>query len=202
MTRLALAFCASSIALLLLGSIPLLRAADKPAAAPAPAAVESGVTVGEMRIQTIPALTYLCAPAETSFDKMAEPVVATFDKIFAAASEAKLLIARPTMLVYQDNPHFHPDKPFKMEIGIVVGDDTKLPDGVGAELKLRRTEPFKCATILYTGPVDQQGQAYQKLIPALTAAGLTPTGEEREMCLYWEGLESKHNVFFMQVGIK
>ena len=50
--------------------------------------------------------------------------------------------------------------------------------------------------------MDQQGQAYQKLIPALSAAGHKPTGEEREMCLYWEGVESSNNVFLMQIGIK
>ena len=173
--------------------------ADEPK--PAAAVQEpSGVTVGEMRIQTVPALTYLYVPVdETSFDKMGDPIKEGFDKIFAAASEAKLLIARPTLLVYpKANPHFHPDKSFKLEIGIVVGDDTQA---VG-ECKERKTEPFKCATILYTGPVDQQGRAYEKLIPALKAAGHTPTGEEREMCLYWEGLDSQNNVFFMQIGIK
>ncbi len=107
------------------------------------------------------------------------------------------------MLVYQGGAPFHQDKPFKMEIGIIVTDDTKLPDGVGGDdVKLRKTEPFKCATILYTGPVDQQGRAYQKLIPALTAAGHKSTGEEREMCLYWEGVDSSNNVFMMQIGIK
>jgi effector-binding domain-containing protein len=134
---------------------------------------------------------------------MGEPIKAGFDKLFGAAIEAKLLIARPTMLVYQGGAHFHHDKPFKMEIGMIVTDDTKLPDGVGGEdVKVRKTEPFKCATILYTGPVDQQGKAYEKLIPALTAAGHKPTGEEREMCLYWEGVESSNNVFIMQIGIK
>ena len=180
-------------------SISPLRADDKPATG-APVK-PSGVTIGEMRIQTIPAMTYLCTPAETTFAKMGDPVVAAFDKIFSAAAEAKLLIARPTMLVYQGNPHFTPDNPFKMEIGIIVAEDTKLPDAA-EYLKVRKTEAFKCATILYTGPVDQQGQAYQKLIPALTAAGHTPTGEEREMCLYWEGPESSNNVFIMQIGIK
>src|SRR5947207_2805519 len=90
-----------------------------PAAIPAAAAQEpSGVTVGEMRIQTVPALTYLYVPVdETSFDKMGDPIKDGFDKIFAAASEAKLLIARPTMLVYpKANPHLHPDKPFPLEI--------------------------------------------------------------------------------------
>jgi len=180
----------------------IMRGDDKPVAgAPAAAAAEaanSGVTIGEIRIQTVPAMTYLYLPLETTFAKMGDPIKEGFDKIFGAAVEAKLLIARPTMIVYQGNPHFDPQKTFKMEYGIVVGDDTQA---IG-DCKVRKTEPFRCATILYTGPVDQQGQAYQKLIPAIKAAGQTPTGEEREMCLYWEGLDSSNNVFIMQIGIK
>jgi hypothetical protein len=173
-----------------------LRGEDKPPPPPA------GPTIGEMRLQTVPAQTYLYIAAETTFEKMKDPVLAGFDRLFGAAAEAKMLLVRPTMLVYQGNPHFDPQKSFKMELGILVAQDTRLPDNAGDDIKLRKTEPFKCATILYTGHVSQQGQAYQKLIPALRAAGLTPTGEEREMCLYWEGLESSNNVFLMMIGIK
>src|SRR6185436_3152607 len=119
-------------------------------------------------------------PAETTFAKMSEPVKTGFDRVFGAAYQAKLFIVRPTMMVYQGNPHFHPQEPFKMEIGVIVADEAKI-DAAG-DIAIRKTEPFKCATILYTGPVNEQGQAYQKLIPAMKAAGLTPTGEEREMC--------------------
>lgn len=170
---------------------PRVGAEDKP----------TEVTVGEMRIQTVPAMNYLYTSAETSFEKMGEPVKAGFDKVFFNVVQSKLLVARPTMLVYQGNPHFDPAKPFKMEIGVILLDDAK-PEDLPEDVKLRKTEPFKCATILYTGPVMQQGKAYEKLIPALRAAGHTPTGEEREMCLYWEGLESNNNVFMMQIGIK
>jgi effector-binding domain-containing protein len=164
------------------------------------AAPKSGVTIGEMRVQTIPSLTYLYVPIEASFEKMGEPVVDGYNKVFAAASEAKLLIARPTMITYEGGPHVNWSltKTFKAQVGIVVEDNT---EGAG-EAKVRKTEPFKCATILYTGTVNDQGKAYEKLIPAMKAAGLQPTGEEREMCLYWEGVESANNVFFMQVGVK
>jgi effector-binding domain-containing protein len=180
---------------------PKLRGAEK---AVVGGAAESAVSIGEMRVQTVPGMTYLYVPAETSFSKMGEPIKAGFDKVFAAASENKLMIVRPTMLVYEGGPHVHFDaeKNFKMEIGVIVGDDAKLPDDAAGELKVRKTEAFKCATILYTGGVNQQGKAYEKLIPALTAAGLTPTGEEREMCLYWVGAESSDNVFMMEVGVK
>jgi effector-binding domain-containing protein len=170
----------------------LLHGVDKPPES------KPVISIGEMRIQTVPPLIYLYTSAETSFSKMGEPIKAGFDKVFSAAADAKLLIARPTMLVYQGNPHFNPQKDFKMEIGIIVADDTAAV----ADVRVRKTAPFKCATILYTGPVAEQGQAYQKLIPAMTAAGLTPTGEERELCLLWEGPDSVNNIFMMQIGIK
>jgi DNA gyrase inhibitor GyrI len=193
--RLALA----ATLLILLSSPGPLRSAtaaadDKPVAPAAP-------TVGEMRIQTLPALSYLYLPAQTTFAKMGEPVKAGFDKLFGHAAENKFLLVRPTMLVYQGNPHFDPQKEFKMEMGIVVGPETPAPPA-DADVKLRKTEPFKCATILYTGTVMQQGQAYQKLIPALKAANHTPTGEVRVLCLYWDGMDSPNNVFMLMIGIK
>jgi DNA gyrase inhibitor GyrI len=180
--------------LVFLSSLGQLRGGE-PAADPNPE-----ISIGEMRIQTIPAMSYLFTPAETAFAEMAQPVIKGMERIFGAATEAKLLIARPTMLVYQGNPHFHPTERFKMEIGVIVAQGTAIE--AQDDLKIRRTEPFKCATILYTGPVKEQGQAYQKLIPAIAAAGLRPTGEEREMCLYWEGPESASNVFMMMIGIE
>src|SRR5436305_2955832 len=87
----------------------LLRGDDKPPQA------NPSVTISPMRIQTVPAMNYLYISAETSFAKMGDPIKEGFDRVFGAASEAKLLIARPTMLVYQGGPHFDPQKTFKME---------------------------------------------------------------------------------------
>lgn len=183
------------VLLTVLALAPILRGEDKP-----DAKENSAITVGEMRVQNVPAMTFLCVPAQTTFAKMGDPVKAGFDKVFGAASEAKLLIARPTMLLYQGNPHIDPqaDKEFMLEIGIVVSDDTQAPAGC----TVRKTAALKCATILYTGTVYRQGEAWQKLVPALRAAGHTPAGEEREMCLYWEGPDSPNNVFLMMLAVK
>ena len=190
-----------AVALVIVVGSSLLPAADEAGkAAAAAAGPKPGVSIGDMRVQTIPALTYLYVPIETSFEKMGEPVVDGYNKVFSAAADSKLLIARPTMITYEGGPHVNFDltKTFKAQVGIVVDDNTQA----AGEAKVRKTEPFKCATILYTGTVNDQGKAYEKLIPAMKAAGLQPTGEEREMCLYWEGVESENNVFFMQVGVK
>src|SRR4051794_39456045 len=101
------------VCVLLIGHPAGVSRGDEKAAGPE----KSGVTIGQMRIQEVPAATYLYVPAETSFEKMSQPVRAGFEKVFGAVKEAKTLIARPTLLVYEGNPHFHPEKQFKMEIG-------------------------------------------------------------------------------------
>src|SRR5258706_13179680 len=78
-------------------SIPNLRGADKPAVAAAAEPAAAGVSIGEMRIQTGPAMSYLYAPAETSFTQMGEPNKAGVGKVFAAARDAKPLIVRATV---------------------------------------------------------------------------------------------------------
>jgi hypothetical protein len=176
------------------------RAGDKPAAPAAPPFHgEPAVTIAEMRVQTVPALTYVYADVETTFAGMGEPVKAAFAKDIQGAMTANLHAARTMMVYPTNNPHMSPDKPFKAEVGIVLWTElAQAPEG----LKVRKTEPFKCVSIIYTGPVNRQGEAYQKLVPAMRAAGHQPTGEEREACLDWEGMESPNNVFIMQIGIK
>jgi len=61
-------------------SFAALRGDENPNEAPKPA-----ISIGEMRVQTIPAMSYLCTPAETTFAKMGEPVKAGFDRVFSAA---------------------------------------------------------------------------------------------------------------------
>ncbi len=147
----------------MLSSISGLRGDEKRGAAVAAAAPKPAISIGEMRIQTIPAMPYLCTPAETTFAKMGEPVKAGFDRVFGAALAAKLFIVRPTMLVYQGNPHFHPQESFKMEIGVIVADDAKI-DAVD-DLKIRKTEPLKVRDDPLHRPGERAGPGLPKADP-------------------------------------
>src|SRR3982751_4079506 len=71
--------------------------------------------------------------------KMGEPVLDGFNKVFSAAADSKLLIARPTMITYEGGPHVNWSltKTFKAQVGIVVADDTQA----AGEAKVRKTEP-------------------------------------------------------------
>ena len=66
----------------------------------------------------------------------------------------------------------------------------------------RLAERTQCATILYVGPATHIGDAWQALYRSVRDEGLTPTDEERELYLYWEGVESPNNIVQVQLGIK
>ena len=68
--------------------------------------------------------------------------------------------------------------------------------------KIVKLDAFKCATILFTGPLSQIKDAYCKLFDCLGAAGLKFKGGFREVYLYWEGPESLNNVVQIQAAIE
>ena len=172
-----------------------LIAADPPAAPKAPAK-PAEFLIGEMHVQTIPAMTYLYGAEKTTFDKMVETIGKHLPAVTKALDEGKARSAGCALFMYRDVKDM--TQPFNMEIGWVVPEDTK-PVG---DLKVRKVEPFKCATILMTGPVANIGKAYEKLHGAMAAAGIKPGTESHEMYLYWESPESLNNVVQIQMAIQ
>lgn len=171
-----------------------LRAADDPA--PKPPEVKPQIS--EVQIRTLAPVTYGYVASETTFDKLGEAIGAALPDLTKAAEAGKIKPQGGFILLYPEgSAHMTPDKPFKVHMGFLLAE--------GAEegnVKVRKTEPFKAATVLYVGPVTHIGDCYQKLFPAIEKMGLKPTGEEREFTIYWEGMDSPNNVVMVQVGVK
>ena len=90
-----------------------------------------------------------------------------------------------------------PNKPFTLDIGVIVKDGNPKPDGI----QLNKVGPLHCASVLYTGPIAQIAQAYGKLYGELGRRGLQPTDVSREVYLYWEGPDSVNNVIQVQADL-
>lgn len=155
-------------------------------------------SIGRMHIQTFAPMEYCYGSIETDFKGMVQPLGKFLGDIGKAAEEGKVKIRGPVMHVYYDSPHLKPDQRFKMETGFKVLEGAKP----GGNLKIRKTPRFKGATMLYVGPGKRIGDAWQKLAAAVAEARLTPTGEERELYLYWESDDSPNNVVQVQMGVK
>jgi effector-binding domain-containing protein len=169
-------------------------AAEEPKKAPE---AKPEFVISELRVQTLPGRTYLYAERETTIPKVGQAFAEVVPAIVKVAEEGKARITGPLVSV-ATGATGDPDTPFKLQIGFFVADDTKPV----ADFKVKKLADFRCATVLFTGPVAKTGQAYQKLFESLTAAGHVPTGETREYCLYWESAESPNNVVLIQAGIK
>ena len=151
-----------------------------------------------MRIQNLRAMTYLYSSTRTSFDSISESgtarTVSTLQQFMTAAG------VRPTgpMLLICHDPTEDPAALFDLEIGFPVSEQTPAP----GDFKIRTLVPFRCATMVYRGPLKHLRRAYDKLIPEMIAAGYVPSEQSRENFLVWEGAESSNNVVEIEVGIR
>ena len=153
--------------------------------------------VGEMHVQDLPEMNYVYGSAETTFEKMLDVINKYIPVMTKGIEEGELRSGGSAMFVYKGMTE-DMSKPFTLEVGWCVPPNAKA----FGELQLRKVKAAKCATILYTGSVANMPKMYEKLMPAIKAAGLTPAGDMREMYLYWENPESANNVIQVQVEVK
>jgi effector-binding domain-containing protein len=169
---------------------PEPKKADNPAKPPE-------YTISEMRIQTIPAKNFIYGSATTTFEKLGEVIEKFIPLLSKGMDDGKIRPEGSCMFVYKGIQE-DMTKPFTLEIGWLVSDKTQAQ----GELKVRKTDEFKCATVILSGKISNISKAYEKLMPAVMEAKLTPTAETRELYLHWEGPESDNNVVQIQMGVK
>lgn len=181
----------------LIASIVAASAQEKKAPEPAGAAAMAP-SIGEMIVQTIPAKAYFAAPIDTDFKSMGQPIVKNLTAMQSAAKDIQLVLTGPVVHVYEKAPHRSPEKPFRMRTGWFVPEQLKKVGPYPVQV----LPEFRCASLLYVGPGAKIGEGWQRLYRAALDKGLDLTGEERELTLYWEGVDSPNNVVQMQIGIK
>lgn len=154
--------------------------------------------LGEVRVLQLPAVTYVYGSAETTFEKITEPIAKFMPVLEKAIDDGKIRPVGTFMFVYKGVAE-DMSKPFTMEVGwLASAEKSKAVEG----LKTRKIEGGKYATLIFTGPVSKISKAYEKVMPAAAAAGMVQGGEVREVYLYWEGVESPNNVVQIQVPVK
>ena len=151
----------------------------------------------EMHVQEFPACTYLYASQETTIAQMGPVIAEIMTRLGEAIQEGQVRVVGAPIFVYKGATG-DMNKPFQLDIGFPVAEGTQGND----DLKVRTLDKYRCATVIYSGPVAQIGQAYQKVFTDLMEAGLKPSGDSREMHFYWESAESPNNVVLIQIGVQ
>lgn len=153
--------------------------------------------ISAMHVQITPASPFLYTTIQTTYRTMAEPVEQLLSEMRDLASRKHITFTGPPTLVYKGATEDR-DRLFDLDVGFPVPDGT----AIGGKFKVRTLAPFHCAAVLYTGPLESAGKAYQQLIPAMIAAGFTPVDETRDVYLLLQGRDSLDNVVQVQVGIR
>jgi effector-binding domain-containing protein len=151
----------------------------------------------ELRVQDFPAVTYLYTQQETTIGELGNVIPGMLQKLEEAIDGGEVKVAGAPLFIYEGTTG-DMDKPFQLLVGFPVAEGTKPQ----ADLQVKQLEPYHCATIIYSGSMQNVGQAYQKVFTDIFAAGLKPTGGSREMHMYFESLESPNNIFQIQVAVQ
>jgi len=167
----------------------------EPAAQKQPAVKEGGEQFSTVHVRTLGEQPYFYAEIETSFQELGEAVVPILEELEKLEQGKKVTFTGTAVFVYH-NAAMDPNAKFKLHVGFPVKEGTA---GQG-RFKVRKLAPFKCATLLYGGPLSSVGQAYEKLMGAV--GDRKRTAESREYYLHWEGMDSPNNVEMIAIGVE
>ena len=122
---------------------------------------------------------------------------AAITRLMEKATELKLSQGGPVMFTYF-NFQGDPEQVFTAEIGVPIAKGEQAKSG---DFYVREAPKFKCATAIFQGPLNKMGEAWQSFVGPAMAKG-EPTGESRELYLYFESPQSPNNIVELQLGLK
>jgi len=157
------------------------------------------VAIGPVAFQTYAEGTYFHISTRVTYAELSTQTPAMAAALAKTLKEAGIPTFGP-LLIIQRGASEDRGKPFDQEVGILVPKGTKA----FGEAKVRDLSPFPCATSVTSGDFAGEGAhaAFMTLFKAAGERGRIPTGEIREMLLFWEGQGSANNLMQVQIGLR
>jgi hypothetical protein len=143
-----------------------------------------------MNIHTTERTAVLRRKGRMTIPQIGEHAALAYEAMHAEAQARQLVVNGPSIIVARSMPQdAHTE--FELEFCLPVkGDD------------LPTLPALRCARLMYEGSLDKLfTQGYQPLLQSMADAGLTPSGESREVYHAWHGPESDENCIEIQIGI-
>jgi effector-binding domain-containing protein len=153
--------------------------------------------VTQVRMKELSEREYLCAKKELQIAEIGEFATSTIPQLLEKAAQMKLVHTGPIMITYF-NFFGDPEQKFTAEIGVPIQAKDAKSEG---PFYVRKVAKLKCASAIFQGPFNKKGDAWHTFAQAAMAKG-EPTGESRELYLYWESADSPNNIVELQMGLK
>lgn len=157
---------------------------------------DSGFLIGQARMQTMREEAFFHVTSQPMpINELDQELDALMPRLQAAQAAAGIAGMGPVVIRYFRSGEADT---YVMEAGVPVKAGT--PAAGAAQVKT--LPPYRCASLLYWGSLEQIGQAYETLNRAIQDAGLERSGEGREWYYHFEGDGSPNNVIGLHMGIR
>ena len=149
-----------------------------------------------MQVKEVKPINFIYYRTETRVDNLINflPIA---QEIYKEAVDHKLRITGPV--------HWHyvgftgeQDQTFTLEIALPVAE--VLP-GYDGKFHFKRTQPFKCVSLVHEGDWNEIPVAYNKMMQFITKHRMQPSAVNREIYVNTDFHSSDANVTEIQVGI-
>ncbi|MEP6738098.1 MAG: GyrI-like domain-containing protein [Chryseolinea sp.] len=150
-----------------------------------------------MQIKEVKPINFLFFRTETKISELVNflPVA---KELYKEATAHDLTITGPIHWHYLGfNGDF--SKPFTLEISLPVAEVDQIYDGA---FHFKRTEPFKCVSMVHEGAWDTIPTAYQELSRFAESKHLQPSAVNRELYINCDFANPEANVTEVQMGVK
>lgn len=139
---------------------------------------------------------FVSGKAKTTLATLPQAIGQTFMGLLQQGNLEATRFTGPAIFIYRGSDGA-PNTEFDFSAGFQVLPDEPTPQG----FEMSTLPAFRCATLYYTGSLANLPQAWQTAMEKVTQAQLRPTGEQRELYLYWEDPQSPNNVIEIQIGV-
>lgn len=149
-----------------------------------------------MQVKEIKPINFLFFRTKAKIMELAS-LIPVGQQLFKEAIDHKLTITGPV--------HWHyfgfegdPSKSFILEIAIPVGE---VEEGYDGQFHFKRTEPFKCVSMIHEGSWFDIPNSYGKLMQFIGERNLKPLAVNREIYVNADLQHPEANITEIQVGI-
>lgn len=155
--------------------------------------------IGPVAFQTHAGGTFVYVSSRVTFAELPTQTPAMARRLARCLKAAGVQTFGP-LLIIQKGVSQDPAQPFDQEVGVLVSKQV----GTAGEAQIRPLAPFPCATTVVSGGYAGEGAqpAFQTLFRTALEQKRVPTGEIRELVLFWEDAGSPNNLMQLQVGLK
>jgi effector-binding domain-containing protein len=149
-----------------------------------------------MEIKAIKPISFLFFRTETKVTELAQ-FIPVAQELFREAVLHKLTITGPVHWHYFG---FNGDetRPFVLEIALPVGE---VEGGYDGKFHFKRTEPFKCVSLVHEGSWFELPKSYSKLMDFIAAKKLKPRAVNREIYVNTDFNHPEANITEIQIGV-